>query len=141
MLKQLSLAMLLLEASGAAAPSGVTLKVIVPPAITLPTPGKTEVHLELVLTNTASTPVALTGTNECVTHRWAVTDSRGEAVDGRTICPMIYQLQSRTLMPGEWRSGANIEIDAAKYRSGEHYTVHYWLWGVEGTAPFTVVRQ
>lgn len=141
MLKQLSMAVLLLGASASATPPpDVTLKVLIPPTITLPRPIKTELHLELVLTNPGSTPVTLTGSNECVTHTWSITGSNGEVIDGRTICPMIYQLQSHTLMPGEWRSRASIVIDAAKYTSGDLYTLHYMFWGVRGDAAFSVTR-
>lgn len=141
MLGKLSGAVLLLAcASALAAPPAVTLKVGMPPAVTLPAQGKVQLHVELVLTNKSSSPVTLTGSNACVTHTWRITDPAGQLVDDRSICPMIYMPQSHVLEPGEWRSDDTITVDSAKYRSGVRYTLHYRFWGVDGDAPFSATK-
>jgi len=142
MLKRLScLALALTACSGAAPPPAVTLEIALASPVSLPASGRADVPVTLTLRNGSAAPVTLTGSNECVTHTWTVTDAAGQDVDGRTICPMIYMPRTHVLAPGEWRSNAVLTLDAGKYAAGGHYALHYRFWGVSADAAFSIEKH
>jgi hypothetical protein len=123
-------------------PAGVTLAVKIAHVVALPA-GQEDVTVPVTLTlaNTSDQPVTLRTSNRCQIHIWKATDSNSAVVMNHGICYMIYQPQFDTLAAGDRQTeDESISLQAAKFREGETYTLHYSFWGVFGETKFKVKR-
>jgi len=133
-------AMLVLAPPASAAPDGVALRVKIARVVVLPS-GEADVMVpvKLTLANKSDEAVTLQTSNRCQIHVWKVVDSEGIVLMNHDICPMIYQPQTDTLAAGERQAeDEGVSLQAAKFREGETYTLHYRFWNVFAEAKFTV---
>jgi hypothetical protein len=94
---------------------------------------------QLTLTNTSALSVTLRRPNDCQVHIWTVSDSAGNLIDDRAICPMIFMQVALPLAAhGTFKTAQILPLAYDKYRDGGHYTLHYTFWGIKADAPFTV---
>jgi len=140
MWKSLILAAMLAGAAASAAPAGVSLTATLPPVIYMTPSGPSVATVIVAVANTTGAPVRLTVPNSCGISLWNVTDSQGNDIEGRTICPMIYQPQSWSVPAAGRHDNVTIVFDGAKYRAGEIYTFHYRYWGLAADTIFKIAR-
>ncbi|MGB8363530.1 MAG: hypothetical protein ACLQUZ_01260 [Rhizomicrobium sp.] len=94
--------------------------------------------IRLTLTNNSSASVTLHKANDCETRIWTVTDSSGQLIDDRAVCPMIFMPVTQTIAPhARFTATENVALDGTKYRDGAQYTLHYTFWGIAAAAAFT----
>lgn len=99
---------------------------------------KTNVAVELAIQNGSGKAITLTRSGACNVHLWTVSDASGNIVDDRTICPALFDPQSKSISAGETFSERyDLKLASRKYGRGR-YTLHFTFWGLESSAAFDV---
>jgi hypothetical protein len=126
-------------------PLGVVINLGFPASVQMfaggdPEPARTQdAPVAYDLTNLTDGMVTLKANSDCEAHSWTVTDASGTVVDNSGACPQMMQPVTLDVAVGKPVSAqATVSLHVFDYKEGQNYTIHYKVFGLEGTAVFTV---